>query len=248
MDTLARPSNFHPRYHRHNNGLYVPTSASAYPGVAGYDYWFDASDAATITSASNKVSQLNDKSVNAWHMTQAVDANRVKTGLSTQNGLNLIETDADNQFIMKTGLATTNQGTYFLMFKCASSFEGPIWIQSNAGITAFADLAAKVSTNEMYIFDGNTHFITGSYPSINGTAYIGTYVCNAASSALYRNNSAALGTGTCTSAACDRFGFPHVTGYVNRVKMGEIIHYPTALSDADRAIVVARMNAKWVVF
>lgn len=31
MDSLSKPTKFHPRYHRHNNGLYVPTSPGGGP-------------------------------------------------------------------------------------------------------------------------------------------------------------------------------------------------------------------------
>lgn len=53
--------------------------------------WLDASDTTTITVASNKVSQWNDKSGNGRNFTQATSANQPSSGTRTQNGLNVVD-------------------------------------------------------------------------------------------------------------------------------------------------------------
>lgn len=63
--------------------------------VSGYYMWFDASDASTITSSSGFVSQWNDKSANALHVTNvsATNSARPKTNVSTMNGKNVLTWD-----------------------------------------------------------------------------------------------------------------------------------------------------------
>lgn len=59
-------------------------------------YWWDASDASTITEVSGKVSQLNDKSGNGNHLIQGTDAVRPLTGVS-MNGVSCIDCRPDKR-------------------------------------------------------------------------------------------------------------------------------------------------------
>jgi hypothetical protein len=55
--------------------------------------WYDASDTATLTVASNLVSQWNDKSGNGYNLTQGTSVERPDSGLTTRNGLNVVDFD-----------------------------------------------------------------------------------------------------------------------------------------------------------
>ena len=57
--------------------------------------WWDASDTASIIASAGDVSQLNDKSGNGRHLSQATAALQPRTGDSTRNGLNVLDFDAD---------------------------------------------------------------------------------------------------------------------------------------------------------
>lgn len=71
---------------------YVYASTAFSPtDIANIKLWLDASDTSTITSSSGKVSQWDDKSGNAHHVTQGVGALQPTTGSRTINGLNTIE-------------------------------------------------------------------------------------------------------------------------------------------------------------
>lgn len=75
----------------------VPAAAGGGGGPAGLANvvgWWDASDAATITHSAGRVSQWNDKSGNARHLTQATAGLKPLTASRTQNGLNTIDFDA----------------------------------------------------------------------------------------------------------------------------------------------------------
>jgi hypothetical protein len=58
--------------------------------------WYDMSDASTITSSSGAVSQVDDKSGQGNHVTQATAANKPTTGTVTLNGLNVLAFDGND--------------------------------------------------------------------------------------------------------------------------------------------------------
>jgi len=55
------------------------------PGIVR---WYDASDASTVTLVGSKVSQWDDKTPNAQHLTQNTDSNRYIYSTASVNGLN----------------------------------------------------------------------------------------------------------------------------------------------------------------
>lgn len=77
------------------------------PMFANLQLWFDASDLSTITSASNLVSQWNDKSGNGYNVTQGTSASQPTTGTTTKNGLNVLVFAASKQMTRTT---TTSLG------------------------------------------------------------------------------------------------------------------------------------------
>lgn len=58
--------------------------------IAGLELWLDASDASTITETSGAVSQWDDKSGNAHHVTSS-GSSRPTTGTRTISGLNVLD-------------------------------------------------------------------------------------------------------------------------------------------------------------
>jgi hypothetical protein len=88
--------------------------------VSGYTLWLDASDTSTITSSGGDVSQWNDKSGNGRNFTQGISTNRPKTGTRTINGLNTIDFDGSNDFLV-----------------CASSTTFFNYLHNSTGATVF---------------------------------------------------------------------------------------------------------------
>lgn len=89
------------------------------PGTLSPIAWYDAADTSTITSSSGAVSQWNDKSVNAYHLTQATAAEQPTTGTRTINNLNVIDFDGTsdrlNSGFVVGQLATARAFTMFLV-------------------------------------------------------------------------------------------------------------------------------------
>jgi len=77
--------------------------------------WWDASDLSTITEAAGKVSQLDDKSGNGNHMTQASGSLQPTTGTRSQNGLNVLDFVPSNR--LASPLHPTKPHTMFAVGK-----------------------------------------------------------------------------------------------------------------------------------
>jgi hypothetical protein len=84
--------------------------------------WYDASDASTITSSSNIISQVDDKSGNGFHLNVLTSSKTgPKTGIQTLNGLNVFTWDTVGQVLENNSFSynQNSNGLYFaIIFKC----------------------------------------------------------------------------------------------------------------------------------
>lgn len=85
--------------------------------LSGLHSWYDASNAASITSSSGSVSQWNDLSGNGRHAAQGTSAYRPTTGTTTQNGKNVINFDGTAQYLIADASITSNAMTIFSVYK-----------------------------------------------------------------------------------------------------------------------------------
>ena len=156
--------------------------------------WLDAADTSTITSSSNQVSQWNDKSGNARHMTQATSANQPITGASV-NSLNAI-TFGSAASMATASFSVAQPLTVAAVFRTASNFSSstfsrfalllqensaggtrPIWFLRRADVTEFPGLFAGT-------------LATAGAALANSTSYVHTGQINGASS-IFRFNGTA---------------------------------------------------------
>jgi hypothetical protein len=71
----------------------VPFSPTS---IAGIKAWYDAADTGTISLSGSAVTQWNDKSGNAFNLTQGTAARRPASGVNTLNSLNVITFDGND--------------------------------------------------------------------------------------------------------------------------------------------------------
>ena len=83
--------------------------------------WLDASDASTVTTVSGAVSQWNDKSGNARHLTQGTAANRPAYQATGLNGLPTLQFDGFNDFLANTSYSF---GASAYTFYCVVQYSG----------------------------------------------------------------------------------------------------------------------------
>ena len=107
------------------NAPYIPSP------VAGYKAWYDASDTATITVSGSNVTQWNDKSANALHLVQATSTKQPLSGTRTQNGLNMIDFDGNDDVLVSSASAATwkfltdaTGSSFFIVMFCDTSSAG----------------------------------------------------------------------------------------------------------------------------
>jgi hypothetical protein len=82
------------------------------PGLIG---WWDASDAASITSSGGAVSQWNDKSGNGFHVVQATAGNKPTTGTRTINSLNVLDFDGGDVLAKSSSFYGSANGIYVVL-------------------------------------------------------------------------------------------------------------------------------------
>lgn len=71
--------------------------------------WLDASDLTTITATDGQVSQLQDKSGNGNHASQATGSRQPLSGTQSQNGLNVLDFSSDRLEIPNLGIGDPAQ-------------------------------------------------------------------------------------------------------------------------------------------
>ena len=80
-------------------GIIASSKASFSPlSLPNLKAWYDAADTATITGGSS-VSQWNDKSGNAYHLSQSTSTKRPSSGTRTLNSKNVIDFDGTNDVL-----------------------------------------------------------------------------------------------------------------------------------------------------
>lgn len=217
--------------------------------------WNDASDTATITSSSNLVSQINDKSGNNYHTTQATGSFQPQTGTQTINGLNALYLDTGNKTLnINSGVLNLGQSSnaVFIVYQRATS----------AGDTSFITLGNSLSfgswkfalqieggfnnirsvhnsTQDIKVFgigaknDANTHTLLSKF-SVDSLTQI---VSLDGSGTLQTISSGVNVTGTCALG--------QIGSSSTQVKIGEIIIYNKALTNAEMNKVGNYLNNKW---
>lgn len=154
----------------------VPTVGFSPSQLAGLKAWYDASDTATISVSGTAVTQWNDKSTSGFNLTQGTAANRPTSGVSTQNGKNIITADGNDWLTNATASNWTfmNNGTIYLV--CAAVrfgntsnpdaamalLDNTKFNATNQGVAvAFDDRAALPRNNAVF------HYVPGASDSLN---------------------------------------------------------------------------------
>jgi hypothetical protein len=243
--------------------LVVPTAP-----VAGYNLWLDAADTSTITVSGNEVTQWTDRSVNAYAFTQGTSTNRPSSGTRTVNSLNVIDFDGSNDRLVSTAAASTwnflhnpTGNTTFWVFLPDGS--------ANFSVIAFTNEGSGVQNGFTFQYLANSpqdlyYSVTASSTVCEvsgalttGSAALYTFKADTSNATLanrlkfYKNNGAATGTSTASGTATTnnaaitlhiggKAGYTHFNGAI-----GEIIAYPSVLSDADRQKTRDYLIAKW---
>lgn len=204
--------------------------------------WYDAADAASITASAGDVSQWNDKSGNARHVTGS-GSTKPNTGTRTQNGLNALDF-ALNDTLVKSVFSLVQPFTVFAVVMMDSRFGADRYIDGYEGSTGGRALL-HTNTNVWNVQAGSAAS-TGRTPTI-GSAVQQTTVFDGSAS-LFRENGTqyggALNPGTGglprLNVATDGVGGGQWDGLVC-----ELFFCSAAISGTDRTSAESYLKTKW---
>lgn len=209
--------------------------------------WYDASDASTITLINDKVSQVNDKSSYARHITQTTISDRPTYEIGTFNGKNALAWPTSNNGVNLKNSSSISFKEVFVVCQYINT-EAP---------NNFGQYATTVSGYNEIITTG---LGTGFYTTNFDLFYLnGDNSTNRASNAfpdiktlgLLRANKSTTGVVTDSGGlviGCDRTYSDENNSFINRGWMGyicEILILDTTVSPSTRIEIESYLASKW---
>jgi hypothetical protein len=211
--------------------------------IAGCALWLDASDAGSITQSSGLVSQWNDKSGNTRHAT-ASGSNRPTLTAAAQNGRAVLAFDGTaNQMQIDSTFLVTSNATIFAVARRTSGSFGAVITSKGTGDTSPALQHASGAWQIGHSVNLSIIGATAGHAVLSGTISAGATAAYA--NGLIQDSDAS--SGTLSSDATKTYIGTYRAAIANVLagEIAEIIVYPTALSNTDRARVEAYLAAKW---
>ena len=231
-----------------------PWTPTSLPGLTA---WYDASDPATITAATGKVSQWGDKSSLGHHLTQPTAAKQPTTGATINGRAALTWTPANNTYMDALGVSATQPFTVYTVMKQRVPPPSGTYAWKSLG-SDFETLGAAVdyfgvgTTFSQYA--GVSHNVTyNPAPSSDPAQTVAVF--NGATSAIYYNgrttpevappNPGDAGTASFTAGL--RLGhFDGITpGYTTDGLFAEVVIQQGTPSPSDLANWNAYCHTKW---
>lgn len=254
-------------------GIVASSKASFTPAsIANLKAWYDASDTATITASGSAVTQWNDKSGNAYNVTQGTAAQRPVTGTRTQNGLNMIDFQTNDVLVASTASNWTFMhnatGCTIFMAIFSDTETSYSFILDTAGANTAGVGAGLVRDDNpagqalySYVFPGGGNRVSDYHSSSLGNnvaKYFNVRLDNAnatvANRALHQINAGSVtGTNVFTSTASSSAPAHalYIGGYDTAPADGfngaicEILIYSGLVSDTDRGLLNTYLATKW---
>ena len=223
--------------------------------VSGAALWLDGADSSSLfTDAGvtpvkvngDLVYQWNDKSGNSRHATQTTSGNRPTwvPPASGRNGLGALAFNGSSQWINFTTQSLASC-TAFIVYQQNDLTNGSVLIGNGLGGSSGWPNYLAATSNTAF----NVNNVQANDPRTNGTQWdYSTFKYNGSTGTVtsYSNSSSGTSaTGASGSLSIASIGYYSSTQYITDGKIGEIIIYPSALSDSDRTSVVNYIKAKW---
>ena len=211
------------------------------PPLAGVARWWDPSVAATVTLNGSNVSQINDISGNGFHLAQATAGSQPSYGAASGwgNSLNVMSFDGVGDYLSNA----TNLDvplTWFVVTKKPGDQATDVLINADGHATYISDhrLVTWTGSTGAQWTATSTQWTDAHVHCLKMTTTQGSYYIDGSQQSTTQTFSNLSGTGIFVGA--DEGGTAPGDWIV-----GEILVYPSALSDADRNTVEAALKTKW---
>lgn len=197
--------------------------------VAGLVYWYDFSDTATITHASNAVSAVTDKSGNSRTISQGTAGKKPTTNTVTRNGLNVLSFDGGD-VLSSANFTQAQPITAFIVARSSLTDAANRQALGNGGTTptiymssAYWRIYALTDLNSLVATDTNWHIFTGVFNNTSSSLRLdrSTVVSGAAGAAGYSTKPVSVGSDSGLTA-----------GWAGEI--AEVFAYSSVLSTTDR--------------
>ncbi|MEE9159939.1 MAG: hypothetical protein V3U60_16330 [Gammaproteobacteria bacterium] len=224
--------------------------------LAGLSLWLDADDASTITEAGGSVSQWDDKSGNGNDATQTTEASKPTTGISTINGLNALDFDGDDDWLIGasgTISISLSDHTIFFVAHLDTLDELQCFINwnDNTGSTnreLFCFVLASGNLNVNGTIGSST--IIGD--DLQNTDMLVSINVNPGMTMVTRldgvqktSNAISLVSSADAFSIAAEFDAGSVPGNFTNIKVGEIIMYDRNLSASETQAIEGYLSSKW---
>lgn len=210
-----------------------------YYAYGANDAWYDPSDSTTITSAAFLVSQLDDK-WNSHDLKQTTGSWQPATDTVTIGGLNALEFDGSNDFMIDTTMARSHPYSYISVLRTDTDTAGANYLNNQS-----ANVGALYQESSLWSLysgiDASAGAITTSTDTLIGAVF------NLTNSKIYQNGTlegtvnpgSGIGTGFTIGASNDgTFNF-------SDMYFGETFVFDTELSTVDRQKFEGYLAHKW---
>lgn len=223
----------------------APVAALTPLGISGLAAWYDASRGIT-RDGSDRISQWDDQSGNARHLTQATGASQpLYVGPNSgTNSLPHVYFDGSRRLTSASFTAINQPRTHFIVFKTTADPAGTMAIAVDGiGGGNRAGIGWTTTTN-LRIFAGAS--LNGTLASTYNTTAVYSALYNGASSQIWVNGSSLItgdsGAHSLTGINLGSFGAAnYLTGNIC-----EVLIYSGSLSTGDRQTIESYLAAKWI--
>lgn len=220
---------------------FLPTS------VTGCALWLDAADTTTITKIGSNVTQWNDKSGNGNNATQSNSASQPTSGVSTQNGYNVI-TFAGTTKYMSYGTTNVSPSTMTVFCIYNNNTFNPYGEPVEVGPFSFfypapssnVGIGRKGATDEILSSWSTNGLTTSQYVLYTGTVSVSTNtVCN-----LFFNGTQVGTSNVSSSGGISSYNVGALTGSTTG-NIGEVIVFNSVLTATNRRQIEGYLAWKW---
>ena len=232
--------------------------------ITGCVFWMDASDGNSVTQASGLISQVNDLSGSAFHLTQGTGTNQPTYRYGDCNGRNAIRFDGVDNFLLSasaTLLRNITGYSVFVVYRALSATPAAAMAMtsvSNATNTKFSlGLTATTGLRQMptvrRVAADSGAGLNGTQTAVLPTILTATVNHSTTTGFIYANGtqiatSTSFGTsGTADNVGgsiCVGAGIDGAAGWFGGDIM-EVIYYNVVVSTADRNRVEGYLANKW---